>query len=248
MKRRMTYYSRAGSCSRSYNAEVAEDEGKLPRTRAAKSLGLSVAAFDAGCLVADYTATEWHHVGGYATLVDYYDCEALAEMPEFWEGAAAAYKSAARRAMVKARAADYTHRAALQAANERTAELISFRRRLHNQWTSPVRVERYDSGKNWLVFVRRAFEAAKCGYGPNDALPSIARGDMAGLAAKITARQERLATPPAMTPERWAKRVRKALAEAGHSYPRHNKIPQVPMGDEAALAVMIEKKRAGRTH
>jgi hypothetical protein len=71
--RRSAYYSRNDSYSRSANAEAAETEGRLPRTRAAQALGVSVKAFDVGCARCGYTSTEWHHVGKYAMRVDYYD-------------------------------------------------------------------------------------------------------------------------------------------------------------------------------
>jgi hypothetical protein len=102
-RRRSAYYSRNDSYSRSANAEAAEAEGRLPRTRAAAALGVSVAAFDAGCAAAEYRSTEWHHVGKYATMVDYYDTTELEESVEFWQGAAAAYKSKVKQAELRAR-------------------------------------------------------------------------------------------------------------------------------------------------
>lgn len=87
-RRRAAYYSRNNSYSRSYNASCAEAEGRLPRTRAAAALGLSTKAFDAGCAACGYRATEWHHVGKYANMVDYYDTEELSASAEFWTGAA----------------------------------------------------------------------------------------------------------------------------------------------------------------
>lgn len=102
MGRRSAYYSRAGSYSRSYNAEQAEQEGRLPRTVAARGMGLSQAAFDAGCEAAGYVPTEWHHVGKYATPVDYYDTVRLGADSRFWAAAAATYKSARKREAVLA--------------------------------------------------------------------------------------------------------------------------------------------------
>lgn len=69
------YYSRAGSYSRSYNAEVAESEGRYPLTRAAqvlaKDLGVTQKVAKAALL---YCGTcEWHHVGKYANSVEYFD-------------------------------------------------------------------------------------------------------------------------------------------------------------------------------
>ena len=92
------YYSHNKSYSRSYNAECAEKEGRLPRTRAAAYFGLSVKAFDAGCNEANYYTSEWHHVGKYANKVDYYDCDELKNNPDFWLGIANAYKSPAKKA------------------------------------------------------------------------------------------------------------------------------------------------------
>lgn len=69
------YYSRAGSYSRSYNAEVAEDEGRCPLARAK-----AVVAAEYGCTQVVAAASlgllhdgEWHHVGKYAAQVAYYD-------------------------------------------------------------------------------------------------------------------------------------------------------------------------------
>lgn len=81
------YYSRNRSYSRSANAESAESDGRFPRTRAAQSMGISVKAFDAGCLAANYTTSEWHHVGKYANKVDYYDTAELELNIKFWQGA-----------------------------------------------------------------------------------------------------------------------------------------------------------------
>ncbi len=81
------YYSRNNSYSRSYNAERAEKSGRLPLTRAAKYLGLSVAAFKGGCEAIGYQSNEWHHVGKYATQVAYYDTAELSEDYKFWKGA-----------------------------------------------------------------------------------------------------------------------------------------------------------------
>ena len=73
--RRSTYYSRAGSYSRSYNAEVAESAGRAPMSRAK----LTVAA-EFGCTQSIAQAAlemihdgEWHHVGKYANAVNYFD-------------------------------------------------------------------------------------------------------------------------------------------------------------------------------
>lgn len=81
----------------SLNSLRAKSNHRYPRTLAAAHLGLSVAAFDAGCRAADYSATEWHHTGKYANATTFYDCEELAANSDFWAGAAAAYKSTARR-------------------------------------------------------------------------------------------------------------------------------------------------------
>lgn len=69
------YYSRAGSYSRSYNAEVAEDEGRCPMSRAKK-----IVAERHGCSQTVAAAAlellhdgEWHHVGKYANCVNYYN-------------------------------------------------------------------------------------------------------------------------------------------------------------------------------
>jgi hypothetical protein len=84
--------------SKSANAARAEAEGRFPMSVAAKKLGISAAAFRAGCAAANYTSTEWHHTGRHARRIDYYDTVVLSRNPDFWRGAASKYsdKAAAR--------------------------------------------------------------------------------------------------------------------------------------------------------
>lgn len=176
--RKSAYYSRNDSFSRSYNAEVAEDEGRLPRSRAAASLGLSVAAFDAGCAAVNYRATEWHHVGKFAVRVDYYDCTELDENPEFWRGAAAAYKSAKKQAEVLATMAR-------RAEAERRERVEEFRARLIRQRNCTRPVKRHSAAEKW----RRRCYAAGIGT-------SIPVGDLAKFreeAAKVAASRAKVA-------------------------------------------------------
>lgn len=97
-RRSCAHYSRnyGNEWSRSANAQEAENNGRYPRTRAAAALGVSVKAFDAGRFACGYHTSEWHHVGKYANMVDYYDTNELRGDPQFWQGCAAAYKSKAR--------------------------------------------------------------------------------------------------------------------------------------------------------
>lgn len=96
-KRRSAYYSHNDSYSRSYNAEMAEMEGRLPQSRAAKALGLTMEAFKQGRYAINYFSSEWHHVGKYATPVNYYDTNEVKNEPEFWKAASLAYKSKKKR-------------------------------------------------------------------------------------------------------------------------------------------------------
>lgn len=57
--------------SRSFNAQRAEQSGRMPATRAAKAWGFKSAT----TLKEWVDSSEWHHVGKYATIVDYYDVE-----------------------------------------------------------------------------------------------------------------------------------------------------------------------------
>lgn len=70
-----TYYSRAGSYSRSYNAEVAESEGRAPMSRAMRVVAARYGCSQstAKCALELLHDGEWHHVGKYANRVDYYD-------------------------------------------------------------------------------------------------------------------------------------------------------------------------------
>ena len=144
MKTRTAYYSRNDSYSRSANAEAAEEDGRLPRSRAAASLGLSLAAFDAGSRAIGYTPTEWHHVGKCANRVDYFDVPKIQDDPRFWEAAADSYKTAARRAMVRSRAAAIT-----------AARRADIRARLRSQWLSAVPVVRHSGENRWRQHVCR---------------------------------------------------------------------------------------------
>lgn len=144
-RRRAAFYARNGSFSRSYNAECAEDEGRLPRTRAAKHLGLSLAAFDAGCAEVGYIATEWHHVGKYAARIDYYDTERLREQPEFWRGAASAYKSTAKRESILRIGRDI-----VQARRHQLVE--EFRQKLIRQRDCSRRVPSHSTSANFAAY------------------------------------------------------------------------------------------------
>ena len=148
--RRYAYYSRAGSYSRSYNAEVAESEGRLPRTRAAAALGVSAPAFDAGCKAAGYVCDEWHHVGKYANRVNYYDAEELRITPAFWEGCSTHYKSAAKRAAMLQAAAQARVDAAEAKERARREMVERFRARLVSQRDCSRYVHRHDSRRVWL--------------------------------------------------------------------------------------------------
>jgi hypothetical protein len=87
---KMTYYSRAQSYSRSYNAERAEEEGRYPLTRAirvvAARYGITKSA--ARKLLELSWQGEWHHVGKYANEINYYDtniCELCREDDDLLE-------------------------------------------------------------------------------------------------------------------------------------------------------------------
>lgn len=155
MRRQSAYYSRAGSYSRSFNAEVAESEGRLPRTRAAAALGVSPPAFDAGCKAAGYVCDEWHHVGKYASRVDYYDAESLRITPAFWEGAASHYKSAAKRAAMLAAAAQARIDAAEAERSARQAAVDQFRAKLVRQRDCTRVVRRHDPRHAWRMRCQR---------------------------------------------------------------------------------------------
>ena len=151
MRHRAAYYSRSDSYSRSYNASAAEAEGRLPRTRAAAELRVSVAAFDAGCDAAGYSSREWHHVGKYANQVDYYDVEELRLSPDFWHGAAQKYKGAAKRAALMAASEAAKVAAALTEIVERKRFVEAFRSKLVRQRDCSHEVRRHDSEHAWRM-------------------------------------------------------------------------------------------------
>ncbi len=82
------YYSRSGSYSRSFNAEVAEIEGRMPLSRAKKIVAAEHGCTQtvAACALELIHDGEWHHVGKFATEVAYHDttlhalCGAIAEI------------------------------------------------------------------------------------------------------------------------------------------------------------------------
>lgn len=70
-------YNQSGYCgqSRSIRAAIAEDEGKLPLTRAVKELArlAGVTQKTARTVLLEIGPCEWHHTGKYASATDYYD-------------------------------------------------------------------------------------------------------------------------------------------------------------------------------
>ncbi len=150
-RRRSAYYTRNGSYSRSYNAENAEADGRLPRTRAAAHLGVSVKAFDAGRMACGYTSTEWHHVGKYAAMVDYYDTNTLEADPEFWKGCAEAYASKKKKAELMAR-----HAEGMESLREE--RFRDFRAKLVRQRDCTRYVHTHGSvtSRNWDIYCGKA--------------------------------------------------------------------------------------------
>ena len=57
------------TASRSRRAQIAEIDGRMPATRAAKAWGFKSAT----ALKKWIRSREWHHVGKFATATDYYD-------------------------------------------------------------------------------------------------------------------------------------------------------------------------------
>lgn len=63
------------TASRSLRAQLAEIDGRMPATRAAKAWGFKSAA----TLKKWIRSREWHHVGKYATITDYYNVSEFIE-------------------------------------------------------------------------------------------------------------------------------------------------------------------------
>jgi hypothetical protein len=224
------YYSRNQSYSRSYNAEIAESEGRLPRNRAAKYLGISLKAFDAGCENAEYVATEWHHVGKYANCVYYYDCEELQDSELFWKGVINSYKSILKQKELQ----------------EKLKEVIAKKRQeiriqLRSQWLKYIPPKRHYSFGNWQKYVRKCLQDAGFVYsGLYQSLPSINKGDMEGIKNKIQALQEKRDSP--WTNEKWEKYIRRRCSDTGVCYRRNQNVPLIPMGDEDSLDQLISER------
>lgn len=165
-RKRWAYYGKNQSYSKSANAESAEADGRWPRTRAAKALGLSVAAFDAGCKAAGYVSREWHHSGKYATQVDYYDTNELAGNAEFWKGAATAYKG-------KAKIAELLGKWQAGRDADKESRIAAFAEKLEEQRDCTRHVRRRSTSHNWLNWLIDNAPKAL-------ANTSIKPGDMAG--------------------------------------------------------------------
>lgn len=119
---------------RSRRASEAQSEGRYPASRAAEKLGVSLAAFRAGCRAANYCPDEWHHVGLYAQRVDFYDVVFLKTDSDFWRGVAAAQ-----------RGGKMSHAA-------RAVKLESFRRQLVQQRDCSRAVKRHTTKNNWCKY------------------------------------------------------------------------------------------------
>lgn len=95
------YYSRNNSYSRSFNAECAEEEGRLPLTRAAKAIGLSLNHFKETLKLANIKTNEWHHVGKFANRVDYYDTIEIRNNVNFWLAALKLAKTTKQKDLIR---------------------------------------------------------------------------------------------------------------------------------------------------
>src|SRR5271170_5906606 len=119
---------------RSRRATEAQSEGRYPASRAAEKLGMSLAAFRAGCRAANYSPDEWHHVGLYAQRVDFYDVEYLKGNSNFWRGVASA------------------QRAGKLSDAARAVKVESFRRQLIQQRNCSRAVKRHSTRSNWYKY------------------------------------------------------------------------------------------------
>lgn len=119
---------------RSRRASEAQSEGRCPASRAAKKLGVSLAAFRAGCRAANYSSDEWHHVGLYAQRVDFFDAEYLKGNSDFWRGVASA------------------QRGGILSDAARSVKVESFRRQLIQQRDCTHSVKRHATKANWYKF------------------------------------------------------------------------------------------------
>lgn len=142
MSYRSAFYSRNCSYSRSANAENAECDNRFPRSRAAKFLGLNIKAFDAGVKACNYQVSEWHHVGKYATEVNYYDTEELANQKEFWEGASASYKTKKKQNEVM-----FLFQERIE--QQRRDKIKKFKQKLINKRDCSKLIKRHNSAYKW---------------------------------------------------------------------------------------------------
>jgi hypothetical protein len=146
---RSAYYSRANSFSRSYNAHVAEEQGRLPKSRAAKKLNISVPAFEAACKAINYFPTEWHHVGKYAKRVVYYDTDWLQSSQEFWENAANFYNSKIKKIFCQQKAENAKKFAAEQEEQNHREFVEKFRQKLIQQRDCSREVKKHNPHIAW---------------------------------------------------------------------------------------------------
>jgi hypothetical protein len=66
---------------RSFSAEIAETEGKLPLTRAVRVLAKRIGSTQklAREILLEWGSCEWHHTGKYAQRTNYYDVELISQ-------------------------------------------------------------------------------------------------------------------------------------------------------------------------
>lgn len=119
------YYSRARSYSRSYNAHLAEEDGRMPLTRAVAYVAEHAVTTQviARAVLLRRGTDEWHHVGKYATPVYYYD--AVSAVDWAW-----AITPAATRRQVLRR---WTRLAFSEARDRRYREQLAVRERPREQ-------------------------------------------------------------------------------------------------------------------
>jgi hypothetical protein len=212
-----TYYSRANSYSRSYNAQCAEAAGREPASRAAKTWGFK----SAKDLRAVVSTSEWHHVGKYANVVDYFDVQSwidnLTELSELEgiakhltkTGKATTLRDAVHSIIIANLAASTWHHDFKSSRNPRFSRIAKLAS-VHNLPTY---------GVNWPVNLSDASAASFAAtYHAEQAIKAKA-AKIAAFRARLTA-QMLPAKPPATHRIPWDARIAQLKTQLGDWHSR----------------------------
>lgn len=199
----------------SHRAAEAKNDGRFPKTLAAKELGISVKAFDAGVKNSDIISTEWHHVGKFATPVPFYDTEEYRKDYKFWIGVSTAYIG---------KKAEFYREIANQCKIDAKLEKIEkFKQWLERRRDCTVYVPKHYTGHNYKAFVLKQLNLTDIFQGTIEESKVYHMKPQDGI--KLLPKLVMLKT---LRAKRIADRIKKYNVTFGMSKKRH---PQIIIGD-----------------